>query len=777
MPYRVARHIVWVLVLWLIPRPVAAQAGTIGGTVVDPGGGAIVGAMVSLARKSVTVASTMTDGRGRFSFPSLVQDAYQLTVTASGFATHTVTVQISSESRELSIVLSVAALVESVNVSAETRGYVAESSTTGTKLDLPRLELPQSVSVVTRQVIDDRVLVRLTETAANVAGVRALTGYTGTMANGYTIRGFSPSLSYSNLRNGFAEYAFLSQRDPVNVERIEFLKGPSSLLYGATDVGGIVNTITKRPLAESRYGVGLTFGGFGYVRPTFDLTGPLNASRTVLYRLTMAYDRGDSYRDLVNNENFFVAPVIVWKPTPRTTVDLEVEAGRFENDFDRGFVIAQEFLDEPVHKNYAEPWTDARNRQVNVMTSLTHQLNPAWSVRVGFSHIRSDTDTNAAGFSFVALRPDRRTINRDNFVTDEHSENFNSQNELYGRFSTGGVTHRLIAGAEVAYYQFKYTFDFRTLAPIDRISPVHGALPGVATFGFGDDTASRTVGVYVQDQIGLTDRLKILIGARGSFLNSRNLDAETGEERNRQTDKAFTPRAGAVFEFTPRSSAFVSLADSFQPNFLSRSRLGEAFDPTRGRQYEVGVKHAWLQNRLFATAAYFWLTKEDVLVPDPEDFTFSFSIQIGEQKSRGLELELTGLVTPRWNVILTYAVIDAFVSADSRAAFLDDKLPGVPRHSGGIYSTYAFESGRLSGVSVGGGVYAAGPRFATLPNPTWELPGYARIDLNAGYRRDRWRFDVAVKNVTNKRYFDIGGFGSMMPQPPRHAVASVNYVF
>jgi iron complex outermembrane recepter protein len=772
-----SRCLLWLLALLFIPVPVRAQTVTIRGMVVDPTRAAITGATVTLARGGAHIATTTTDVRGSFEFRNLTATTYRITVTAAGFSPHSAEIRAEPDIPDLAIALSIASVSESVNVSAETRGYVAASSTTGTKIDLPRLELPQAVSVVPREVFDDRVLVRLTETADNVAGVRALTGYTGTLSNAYNIRGFSPSISYSNLRNGFAEYAFLSQRDPINVERIEFLKGPSSLLYGAADIGGIVNTITKKPIAERRASVGLTFGGFGHVRPTFDLTGPLNADKTLLYRVTFAHDRGDSYRDLVNNENFFVAPVLTWKATPRTAIDVEVEVGRFKNDFDRGFVIAPEFLDEPAHKNFAEPWTEARNRQVNVMTNLTQQLNANWRLRFGFSHIRSDTDTNAAGFSFVPLRPDRRTINRDNFVTDEHSENYNSQNELYGRFTTGRLTHRMVAGAEVAYYQFKYTFDFKTLAPIDRIDPVYGALPGVPTFGFGDDTASRSAAGYVQDQIGLSSRLKLLLGVRGSVLTSRNLDAVTGEERNRQTDKTVTPRAGFVYEFLPRSSAYVSFANSFQPNFLSRSRVGEPFDPTRGRQFEVGAKHAWFSDRLFATVAYFWLTKQDVLVPDPEDFTFSFSIQIGEQKSEGLELELAGQVTPRWSVILTYAAIDTVVSGDPRPAFVDDRLAGVPRHSGGLYTSYLFDAGRLRGLSVGGGVYASGARFATLPNPTWQLPGYARVDLNAGYRRDRWRLDVAVKNLNNKRYFEIGGFGSMMPQAPRHAIASLNYVF
>jgi len=618
----------------------------------------------------------------------------------------------------------------------------------------------------------------LSETADNVAGVRALTGYSGTLGNNYQFRGFSPSLNYTNLRNGFQEYGFLSQRDVANIERVEFLKGPASLLYGANEVGGLVNTITKQPLAAPRREVGLTVGTFGTMRPTVDLTGPVNASGTLRYRLNAAFDRGDSYRDLVDYENTFVAPHLVWQPTPRTTLGVEVEWGRFRNDFDRGFVLAPVFLDEPSDKNFGEPWTDARNRQVNTMVNVAHQLTDRWRVRTGFNFIRSETETNAAGFGFVPLAPDGRTINRDNFATDEFSRNYTSQNEVTGRLRTGRLAHQILMGAEVTQAQFHYTFRFRTLGRIDRVNPVYGALPGFSTFGFNDDSVSRQVGLYVQDQITLPGgRSFLLIGGRGSFVESTTRDALTQVEKNNQTDKAFTPRVGWVYQLTPSTSSYVSLANSFFPNYLSRTRTGAALTPTRGRQYEVGVKQSLAGDRLLATFAYFDLVKQDVVVPDPDDFTFRFSVQVGEERSRGVEAEVTGAVTANWNVVATYTGMDAIVSEDPRAVFVGGRLAGATRHAGSLYTRYAFSGTALNGLSVGFGVYAAGRRFAALPNPTWAMPSYARVDADLRYDRARWRFNLALKNLTNTQYFELGGFNSMMPQPTRHALASMHVVF
>jgi iron complex outermembrane receptor protein len=731
--------LVTALLLLQVSQPV-----TVGGRIVDPSGGAIAGASIALDMVGHAPTITTSDGDGRFTLTAPAAGRGVLTVTSEGFTA--ARLEVSTEgSPPMTIRLQVAGVVESVAVSAE--AYRPRTSATGTKLDLPPLEAAESVTTIPQALIQDRNMVRLSELAGHVAGVRPLTGYTGTLSNNYTIRGFTPSLSYTTLRNGFPEYSFLTQRDVANIDRVEFVKGPASLLYGANEVGGIVNTITKRPLAVRRHEIGLVVGNDGYVRPTLDLTGPIDSGGRVRYRLNAAHDRGNSYRDLINHENTFVAPALLWSITPRTELSVELERGWFDNDFDRGFVTAPEFLEEDFSKNYAEPWASARNRQTNTMLNITHRLNGRWRVRAGFNYIRNNTDTNAAGFAFIPLAPDGRTINRNNFFTHEVARNYNSQNELYGDFRTGSMSHQMVAGLEAAYYQFKYTFDFKSLAPIDRINPVHGAQPGFPLFGFNDDSFSQSYATFIQDQMTI-GRFHLLLGVRASFLSS-----------------------------TARDYVYFSFTNSFQPNFAGRSRSGEQFDPTRGRQFEVGVKQNLLSDRVLVTLAYYELTKRGVLVPDPEDPSFTFSIQIGEQKSRGFEGEVSGSITPQWKVIATYSGLDAFISRDSREAYVGQQLAAAARHSGSVYTRYLLDSGPLAGFAVGGGVFVVGERFAQLPNPSWAVPGYARIDADFGYQFDRWRLNVAIKNVSDERYFETGGFGSFMPQAPRHALASLHVTF
>lgn len=754
---------------------VFAQSNTINGTVFDETERVIQGANVTL-RRGAQIFTTTTDAEGRFVFSNLPRGNYLLTITASGFAGFIREIKEGEESN-IRVTLPVSQVAETVVVQAEVDAYVADTSTIGTKLDIPQRDLPQSVSVVPRAILKDRLIVRLTEAGDNVAGVRSSTGYSGTKSNNYLIRGFAQSFSSSGtMRNGFTEYAFLTQRDPVNVDRIEFLKGPASLLYGASEVGGLVNTITKKPLSDHRYEFGFATSTFGLVRPTVDATGPMNSSKSLLYRVNFAFDQGNSYRDLVNNRNVFFAPSLIWKMGERTTLLAELEMGRFRNDFDRGFITEPEFLTEDFSKNYAEPWTRAVNKNLNVMLNLTHAFNDKMSFRSGFNHVRSQTDLNATTVGFPQLQADRRTINRVAILTDEYSENYNSQNELYALFSTGKVRHRLVAGAEYSRFQFKYIFDRFALDPIDRIDPVYGAQPGEQLFGFNDNSYANQYGVYVQDHIELLPNLKFLIGGRAGFVDSVARDYPSGTLKNEQSVRSFTPRTGIVYQPFQATSIYFNYATSFAPNYQSRSRTDEQFVPTTGRLFEGGVKQSFLNNRVLATLALYELQRRNVLVPDPID-PFTYSIQTGLQRSRGLEIEINGQITPGLNLNATYAAIEAIVVSDTRPELIGNRLVGAPRSSGSLYGNYIFDERQLRGLSVGGGVYFATETYANLPNRTWRLPSYARVDLNFGYRRENWRFDLAVKNLNNVRYFETGGFNSMMPQPTRHAIGSLTYSF
>lgn len=285
---------VCVMAAWLV-GPGAATAAEQGagvelrGRVVDATGGVIPGAVVVL--ESPGGARTAATGRdGQFAFPGVAAASYRLTVAHPGFATAVRDVAVGEMApAPLDIPLATQALSETLMVVADAPSYTASTTATGSKIAVPILENPQSVSVVTRQSLEDRQVLRLSETAQAVAGVVPAPGYGGLPTADFTIRGFRPAFSGgNNLRNGYRDFNFLTPRDLQGIERVEFLKGPASLLYGLSEVGGITNTISKRPLPASSGEVGLQVGGFGLLRPTVDVTGPVGASGNLFYRANVA---------------------------------------------------------------------------------------------------------------------------------------------------------------------------------------------------------------------------------------------------------------------------------------------------------------------------------------------------------------------------------------------------------------------------------------------------------------------------------------------------------
>jgi iron complex outermembrane receptor protein len=240
-------------------------------------------------------------------------------------------------------------------VTGEQDSYRVREATTGTKIEVPLRDVPASIQVIPKEVIQDRQVVRLNELADNVSGVRPQGTLGGLASQGYFIRGFATG--FENLRDGFKDFGFTSPRDVAGVERVEFLKGPASVLYGsATSPGGVVNTITKKPLSEPFYQIGGTFGSYDFYRGTIDLTGPLTENRTALYRLNVAYENANSFRDFVENESTFINPVISLKVGENTDLTFAYEYQKYNYAFDRGFPSNNTVIfDLPISRSLDEP--------------------------------------------------------------------------------------------------------------------------------------------------------------------------------------------------------------------------------------------------------------------------------------------------------------------------------------------------------------------------------------------------------------------------------------
>ena len=390
-------------------------------------------------------------------------------------------------------------------------GYSVPNATSATRTDTPLRDIPQSIQVVPRQVLEEQQVTRIGEAARNVSGVTPKPGYAGATDN-YTIRGFDAS---NNLRNGFRDDGFYSFTDPANIERVEVLKGPASVLYGQIEPGGVVNYITKQPLDEPYYAGEFTVGSYDFYRPSIDISGPLNSDETLLYRLNIAYENSGSFRDFVDKELFVIAPVLTYKINDATTLTLEYEYINLNQTFDRGLPPLRESFELPISRNVGEQRDSYDFTAHRFSSILQHHFDNNWQIRNAFSIQTTDALRSNVQPSPFQLENDDRTLRRQFTEYPSYTQVYSLQTDLIGNFNTGSVQHQLLLGFELTKLIDEYEGRRVAFPSIDIFNPVYGfPIPTSFDQGFGAKTTTNNVGIYLQDQVTLLANLKLLIGGR-----------------------------------------------------------------------------------------------------------------------------------------------------------------------------------------------------------------------------------------------------------------------
>jgi iron complex outermembrane recepter protein len=645
-------------------------------------------------------------------------------------------------------------------VTGEQNDYVVPDASVGTRTDTPILEVPQAIQVVPESVLEDQNAVTLNDALRNVSGVQPSFASERSPTTAVVIRGFNVD---NLLLNGLRDTTFGDLGvDTANIERVEILKGPASVLYGLGDLGGTVNVVTEQPLSDPFYELEYTLGSFGLNRPAIDLTGPLNESETLLYRLNAAVEFGDSFVEFEEIDSRpFIAPVLTWQIDDDTT--FTVEANYFRNNTTAdapalpavGTVIDNPNGEIPLDINLGEPdLVEIEEQVTRVGYRFEHQFNDNWAIRNEFNGAFFRELTNTVVFP-LGLQPDQRTLLRALVDVDTDRDSYTLNNSVVGTFRTGSIDHQLLLGIELARETVTDRFVANLIDPIDIFDPVYSP-DSVGDVVLSQDLFTRTdsIGFYAQDQISLTDDLTLVLGGRFDIAGVTTEDAIAGTDEFQQ-DEAFSPRVGLVYQPVDDVSLYASYTRSFTPQ-AGQTFAGEAFEPERGTQYEVGVKANLLDDRLFATLAFFNLTRTNVLTTDPDNTLFQ--IQTGEQRSRGIELDVQGEILPGWNIIASYAFTDAEITEDE---VFDEgnALFNVPRHSASLWTVYELQRGSLQGLGFGLGVFFVGDREGDLNN-TFELPSYARTDALVYYQRDRFRAQINVQNLFDIDFFEASRSGN-----------------
>ncbi|QYU69894.1 TonB-dependent siderophore receptor [Leptolyngbya sp. 15MV] len=655
------------------------------------------------------------------------------------------------------------------------QGYRATVAPQVNKSDTALKQTPFSVQVVTRELIEDRGVVTLGEALRYVPGLSPQVGF-GAANDRFTIRGFTVPFNY---KNGFRRSGFTTNEQLANIEQIEILKGPASALYGRAESGGVVNIVTKRPLAEPMQAFGAQYGSFDALRLTADINQPLGEGLGL--RVNASYDDADSYRDFAFAREFFIAPVLAWQLGADTTLTLEGEYSTRDSFFDRGFGNNAIFLTAPRERQFAN--RDARLERETGLASLflEHRLSEALSARFAASFSEGTVDGLFYPYGFPAVfgatgpNPQVNVRQTDSY---DRQRNVTVQGELYARFQTGALSHKALIGVERGTDDWDYFWVARPPIAIDFNNPVYpDPITGefVPTIdGFSD---SKATAIYAQDEIAL-GAFRLLVGGRYDWNETAALDRIFGPDPALvRSEGAFSPRVGLTFTPSPAVSLYASWSRSFLPQTFGLLRGGGLPTALRGESWEAGAKFSLLSGRLTPTVALFDIERTGAAVSDPDDFTFV--VQLGRSRTRGIEIDVPAAITPRWRVIASYTHLDAKITADTSIP-VGTQLINAPDHSASLWTTWDVP-GALDGLSIGGGVLYIGDRagnsFGSIV-----IPGYTRYDANLTYEFEvagrSLRAQVNALNLTDKFFYDSGGgFLPVYPAAPRTVTASLTVRF
>jgi iron complex outermembrane receptor protein len=664
--------------------------------------------------------------------------------------------------------------------------YIPRRSSSATKTDTPLLETPQSVTVLTSDLINDQASLNLQEVLRYVPGVRHELYGIDNRGDWFSLRGSDEStVLLDGLKLPLTGYYGVVRVEPFAYERIEVIRGPSSIIAGQNDPGGVVNIVSKRPRADAAGEFGISLGNFDHREVRGDITGPLNTDGSLMYRLVGVGKESDTQIDFADESRTLVAPSLTWLPNERSSITVygEYQHDRSKNtnaflgldgtlrSAPNGPIPRDLFIGEPSWDTYGgERWRFGYQS--------AFELSSDWQLRHSLRHddveglMKSMYANWWDGFVDVDgdLDPNGEYLGRLTYVYEDSARVTTGDILLEGHIETAGIQHTLLFGVDGLTQDSRQRSLDATSAPLNVYDPVYGVVPDPSFDAATPSTENEVtrVGFLAQDQIKLVDRFSVRAGVRRDKV--RNVVVGTSAEE----DWATSINIGAVYEAIPGLAPYVSYSESFNP-VAGTDSSGRGYKPKKGEQIEAGVK--WIPESvpLQATAALYSLKEKNRLASDPLDITSQ--IQIGEAKIRGAELEAKGDIGS-WSVIAGYAYTRARASAASFGGDLDsgEQLEGIPERTASLWAVYDFESLGIGGLRVGGGVRYTG-RIGDGTGQVF-VPSVTLFDAMASYDVGAWRVGLNANNLTDKSYIATClSRGDCWFGQGRRVIASVSYLW
>ncbi|MFB2833765.1 TonB-dependent siderophore receptor [Floridanema evergladense] len=674
--------------------------------------------------------------------------------------------------------------VEIVVTRAIQRAYIVPNASTATGTDTPILETPFSVQVIPQEIIRDQQVTRIEDALTNISGV-TFAGSNGGREASFSIRGFGNQFANGApvLRDGYRIYgSFQAIPELANLQQVEVLKGPSSILYGQIEPGGVINLVSKRPLAQPFHEAELQVGSREFVRPRIDLTGPLTNNGNLLYRLNLLYQHDRSFRDFETDINrFSVFPVLSWKVSDRTDLAFNLEYIHENKPADFGITKFGNGV-APVPRDFVanNPDDTIATDYLSTGYSFEHRFSDNWKIRNGFRYISYEYDYSVVALPFIV---EDENITRFYADQDGQDRSYSLFTSVVGNFTTGSIKHTVTMGVDLNRSESRIAtvFDAANPSILNIFNPDYSfPKPNRSSLPpFGDTlTTANRLGIYLQDQVYLLDNLILVAGLRYDSITQKTSNIQTAFNEGGETEQsndALTPRLGLLYRPIPQLSFFANYSQSFKPN-TSTTASGSILAPEEGEGFEVGIKTELFSQRLLATLTYFDITKSNVATSDPNNPLFS--IAVGEQKSRGIEFDIAGEVLPGWKIIGSYAYIDAKVSNDTDETIVGNRFFGIPRNKASLWTTYEIQQGNLKGLGFGLGFEYTDDRFGNLAN-SYRVGNYLIGNAAIFYRRNNYRWAVNFRNISDTYYIRAltGNEGGIEPGEPLTVIGSFSIQF
>ncbi|WP_250441562.1 TonB-dependent siderophore receptor [Caballeronia sp. AZ1_KS37] len=644
-----------------------------------------------------------------------------------------------------------------------TKGYVAKESTalkTGTSL----LETPQSVSVVTREQMDQQNAQTLNAAVRYVSGVTPETrGGIATRYDMLKVRGFDADKYWNGLKlldNGW--YA-VPQIDPYLMERVEVLKGPVSVLYGQAAAGGLLDQESKMPTVVPLHEVGIEFGNYAHKSAKFDFSGPIAGDDRYLYRITGIARSEDGQVQSTYNKRIAIAPSFTWRPDNKTSLTLY---GLYQHDPDstsygsvppQGTVLYNPNGKLPSDFYDGDHNFESFNRvQESIGYKFDRKLNNAWSFRSNgrLLHLAQDYKSVYAS----ALEDDLRTLDRGTAASKDNLNTIQLDNQLEGNVSTGPIDHTLLFGFDYQHYASNFDAGFGTAPSLDMFAPNYNQVI-TPPDRYHQILSGTQYGVYAQDQARWGNVI-LTLGGREDWASSDSNNTTYGVVSH-QFDRAFTGRAGLTYVFDNGIAPYVSYTESFTPQ-AGTDINGQQFSPEKGRQYEVGVKFQPKGYNAFFSAALFDLTRKNLLTVNADNPNFQSAV--GEARSLGVELEAKASLTDSLNVTASYTYLSTKYTKDNSG--LEGKfLPAIPQNQASLWAYYTVNRGPLAGLSMGAGGRYTGTTYSS--DNSFKVSSFFLVDATLNYDLGRAmpqfkgvELYVNAQNLFNKEYVASCYYGS-----------------